>query len=56
MVKDEGEKHTSCYKIKAESIKDFGIEIYDNQTEDGSYERNYTKAINKIIKKEKNNF
>ena len=46
---------TSFYKIKGARIKDFGIEIYDNQTEDGSYERAYRKAINKILRIEKNN-
>lgn len=44
---------TSFYKIKGNSIKDFGIVIYDNQTDDGSYERDYKKAIQSILKKER---
>lgn len=46
---------TSFYKIKGDSIKDFDIEIYDNQTDDGSYDRDYKKAIKSILTKEKNN-
>ncbi|MGN7783594.1 XAC2610-related protein [Niabella sp. 22666] len=48
-----GQIWTSFYKIKGNSIKDFGIVIYDNQTDDGSYERGYKKAIQSILKKER---
>lgn len=48
-----GQIWTSFYKIKGNSIKDFGIVIYDNQTDDGSYERDYKKAIQSILKKER---
>jgi hypothetical protein len=50
-----GQIWTSFYKIKGDSIKDFDIVIYDNQTEDGSYDRAYKKAIKTILTKEKNN-
>lgn len=45
---------TSFYKIEKDSIKDFEIVIYDDQTDNGNYERNYNKAIKSILKKEKN--
>lgn len=48
-----GQIWTSFYKIKGNSIKDFGIIIYDNRTDDGSYERDYKKAIRIILKKER---
>jgi len=47
-----GKIWTSFYKIKGDSIKDFGIVIYDNQTDDGSYDRDYKKAIRSILKEE----
>ena len=50
-----GQIWTSFYKIKGDSIKDFNIVIYDNQTDDGSYDRDYKKAINSILTEEKNN-
>lgn len=50
-----GKIWTSFYKIKGDSIKDFDIVIYDDQTDNGNYERDYKKAIHSIINKEKNN-
>jgi hypothetical protein len=50
-----GQIWTSFYKIEGDSIKDFDIVIYDNQTDDGSYDRAYKKAIKTILAKEKNN-
>jgi hypothetical protein len=50
-----GKIWTSFYKIKGDSIKDFDIVIYDDQTDNGNYDRNYKKAVNSIITKEKNN-
>ena len=50
-----GQIWTSFYKIKGDSVKDFDIVIYDDQTDDGNYEREYKKAINSIMTKEKNN-
>jgi hypothetical protein len=44
-----GEIWTSFYKIIGDSIKDFNIVIYDNQTDDGSYDRDYKKAIKSIV-------
>jgi hypothetical protein len=49
-----GKIWTSFYKIKGDTIKDFGIEIYHNQKDDGSYQRDYKKAINTIFAREKN--
>ena len=50
-----GQNWTSFYKINEDSVKDYGIVIYDNQTDDGKYERDYRKAINRILMTEKNN-
>jgi hypothetical protein len=50
-----GQIWTSFYKIKGDSIKDFDIVIYDNRADDGSYDRDYKKAIKSILTKEKNN-
>lgn len=50
-----GQIWTSFYKIKGNSVKDFNIVIYDNQTDDGSYDRDYKKAIKSILAEEKNN-
>lgn len=49
-----GKIWTSFYKIMGDTIKNFNIVIYDNQTDDGSYEREYKKAIRKIFAKGKN--
>ncbi|MGN6353315.1 MAG: XAC2610-related protein [Parafilimonas sp.] len=48
-----GQNWTSFYKIEDDSIKDFKIIIYDNQTKDGSYRRGHEKAIQSILTKEK---
>lgn len=48
-----GQIWTSFYKIQGNSIKDYHIVIYDNQTEDGSYDRAYEKALKKITQKPK---
>jgi len=45
---------TSFYKIKGDKIKDFNIVIYDDQKDNGKYERDYKKAIKSILAKEKN--
>jgi hypothetical protein len=50
-----GQIWTSFYKIKNGRIKDFGIEIIDDQSENGTYERDYKKAIKKILAIEKSN-
>ena len=50
-----GEDWTNFYKIKGDSIKDFDIVIYDDHTENGTYERAYKKAIKTILTREKNN-
>jgi hypothetical protein len=50
-----GQIWTSFYKIKGDSVKDFDIVIYDNQTDDGSYDQDYKKAIKSILTNEKNN-
>lgn len=44
-----GQIWTSFYKIKGDSVKNFDIVIYDNQTEDGSYDRDYKKALNSVL-------
>lgn len=49
-----GQIWTSFYKITGDTIKDFDIVIYDNQTDDGSYDREHKKAIKSILTKEKN--
>jgi len=52
-----GQNWTSFYKIVGDSIKDFGIEIYEGKDDKGrnNYDKEYKNAINKIMKKEKNN-
>jgi len=50
-----GKTWTSFYKIKGDSIKDFDIVIYDDQTDNGTYERDYKKSIDLIMRREKNN-
>ena len=49
-----GEIWTSFYKITGDTIKDLDIVIYDNQRDDGSYEREHKQAIQAILKKGKN--
>ncbi len=48
-----GQIWTSFYTIQGNRIKDYHIVIYDNQTEDGSYDRAYEKALKKITQKTK---
>lgn len=48
-----GQIWTSFYRIQGNRIKDYHIVIYDNQTEDGSYDRAYEKALKKITQKRK---
>lgn len=52
---NSGTNWTSFFKIQGDTVIDLGIEIDDNQTEDGTYQKEYKKAINKILKNEKNN-
>jgi hypothetical protein len=44
-----GTDWTSFYKIERDSITDFGIVIEDDHRENGNYERDYKKAIDKIL-------
>ena len=50
-----GQIWTSFYKILGDSVKDFDIVIYDDQIDNGNYDREYKKAINSILTKNKNN-
>jgi hypothetical protein len=50
-----GQTWTSFYKIQNDTIKDFDIVIYDDNSGNGNYERDYNKAIRKILTMEKNN-
>ena len=50
-----GNDWTSFYKIQGDTIKDFGILIYDYHNESGTYKRDYNTAIKTILKIEKNN-
>ena len=50
-----GKNWTSFYKINGDSIKNFEIVIDDDQTENGTYGRDYKKAIKTIMTKERNN-
>lgn len=49
-----GQIWTSFYKITGDTIKDFDIVIYDNQADDGSYDREHKKAVKSILTTEKN--
>lgn len=40
---------TSFYKIQGDTVRDFGIVIYDDQKDDNSYGRAYRKAIKSIL-------
>lgn len=51
---NSGQNWTSFYKIMGDTIKDLGTVIYDDQKDDGSYDREYKKAIKTILTKEKN--
>ena len=52
-----GRNWTSFYKIKSDSILDYGITIYDGEDDNGktTYDKGYKKAIKIILAKEKNN-
>jgi hypothetical protein len=52
---NSGKNWTSLYKIKGDTVLDMGVVIYDDQTENSSYQRDLKDAIEKIIKNEKNN-
>lgn len=43
-----GQNWTSFYKIQNDSIIDLGFIIYDDQTEDGNYKKEYFETIEKI--------
>ena len=45
---NSGKNWTSFYKIQNDSIIDLGFIIYDDQTEDGNYKKEYIKTIEKI--------
>ena len=47
-----GQNWTSFYKIEGDSIKDYEIIIFDNQTDDGSYDQEYNRALNSILSQE----
>jgi hypothetical protein len=49
---NSGQNWTSFYKIKNGSIIDYGIIIYDDQTEGGTYKNEYKQAIQVILEKE----
>jgi hypothetical protein len=49
-----GRNWTSFYKIQGDKIKDFGLIIYEEEDEN-AYEREYSKAIETILKKKKSN-
>ncbi|CAN5626364.1 hypothetical protein BH10BAC2_BH10BAC2_13430 [soil metagenome] len=51
---NSGTNWTSFYKIEGDTAIDLSIEIHDNQNEDGTYQKQYKKAINRILKDEKN--
>lgn len=50
---NSGQEWTSFYKIKGNCIKDYGIVIYDDHSDSGTYGREYKKAIQEILKIEK---
>jgi hypothetical protein len=50
-----GRDWTSFYKIQGDSVKDFNIVIYDDHNENGTYDRDYNRAIKKILTSKKNN-
>jgi hypothetical protein len=53
-----GRNWTSFYKIQGDSVKDFNIIIYDGENSKGlaTYDKDYKKALNKILSIEKNNW
>jgi len=50
-----GKNWTSFYKIQSDTIKEFDIVMYDDQTNINNYNRAYQKAIKKILATGKNN-
>ena len=50
---NSGQDWTSFYKIKGDTIKDYNIVIYDDHTDKGTYDSDYKKAIQTILKNEK---
>lgn len=48
-----GKTWTSFYKIENDSIKDFNVVIYDDNTGSGKYEREYKKSLKSILKRKK---
>jgi hypothetical protein len=50
-----GKAWTSFYKIQMDTVKHFDIVVYDDHTENSSYDKDYKKAINVVLKKTKNN-
>jgi hypothetical protein len=46
---NSGINWTGFYKIQADTIIDFGIVIEDNQTEDGTYQNDCKKEIDRIL-------
>ena len=46
---NSGTNWTSFYEIKSDSIRDFKIVVYDNLTENSTYEKDYMNAIRKIL-------
>lgn len=52
---NSGKNWTSLYKIERDSVLDMGFLIYDDQTENSSYQKELSDAIEKIKKNEKNN-
>ena len=50
-----GKAWTSFYKLQKNTIKHFDVVVYDDHTENSSYDKDYKKALNSILKKTKNN-
>ena len=50
---NSGKNWTSLYKIEKDSVIDMGFLIYDDQTENNSYQKELNDAIEKIKKNEK---
>jgi hypothetical protein len=49
-----GRNWTSFYKIQGDSVKDFDFVIYEDLNDEGNYEKEYKKAIARIIKNNHN--
>jgi hypothetical protein len=48
-----GEDYTQFYQIGNDTIKQYDITVSDDHKENGSYEKEYEKAIQQILKREK---